>query len=58
MAKGLCRIKDGWTNEDSVWVEYDDGQRQEIPASRYVKQGYGPPLGQLPPCPASGKPNA
>jgi hypothetical protein len=37
--KGVCRIKDGWEDEDSVWVEYhDDGQRQEISATRYVKR--------------------
>lgn len=61
MAKGLCRIKDGWDNEhheDSVWVEYEDGQRQEISAKRYVKQGYKPPLDGLPPCPPTGKPDA
>jgi hypothetical protein len=47
MAIGLYKIKDGWANEDSVWVRYDDGKQLEIPASQYVADGYEPPIDDL-----------
>ena len=47
MAMGLCRIKDGWSNEDSVRVRYEDGKEMEMPASQYQAQGYAPSLDQL-----------
>ena len=48
MAVGLSRTKDGWANEDSVRVRYDDGKEIDIPASQYVADGYTPPLDELP----------
>ena len=51
MARGVCKIKDGWADQDSVIVRYDDGTKMEVPASVYENDGYDPPLQQLPPCP-------
>lgn len=51
MPVGVCKIKDGWANQDSVIVKYDDGQTQEIPASQYISQGYQPDIERLPACP-------
>ena len=48
---GLCRIKAGWRNQDSVLVRYGDGTVQELPARRYIELKYLPPLEDLPPCP-------
>lgn len=48
MAIGLYRTKDGWANEDSVRVQYDDGKELDVPASQYVADGYQPPLDELP----------
>jgi hypothetical protein len=49
-ATGVCRIKDGWGNQDSVIVRYDDGKQFELPRSQYEAQGYQPPFAQLPAC--------
>jgi hypothetical protein len=49
-AKGICKIKNGWVHQDSVWVRYDDGKKLEIPASQYAEQGFQPPIAQLPEC--------
>lgn len=48
---GLCLIKGGWGNQDSVLVRYGDGTVQELPARRYVELKYSPPLEELSPCP-------
>jgi hypothetical protein len=48
--QGICKIKDGWVHQDSVWVLYPDGERIEIPANRYMEQGYLPPIEALPAC--------
>ena len=50
MARGICKIKDGWGNQDSAWVSYDDGTKLEVPEDRYRDQGYQPPFDQLPEC--------
>ena len=47
MPLGLCRIKDGWTNQDSVLVRYNDGTVQELPAHRYAEQRYLPSIHDL-----------
>ena len=39
-AKGICKIKNGWVHQDSVWVQYDDGKKLEIPAGQYAEQGF------------------
>lgn len=48
MANGLYRTKNGWANEDSVRVRYDDGKELDVPASQYITDGYDPPLEELP----------
>jgi hypothetical protein len=51
MPRGVCKIKkNGWIVEDSVLVRYDDGSKLEMPAQRYVEDGYSPLLSQLPWC--------
>jgi hypothetical protein len=50
-ATGVCKIRKGWGTEDSVVIRYDDGEKQEIPASRYIDQGYKPQIDSLPACP-------
>ena len=47
MPLGLCRIKDGWTNQDSVLVRYNDGTVQELPQHRYVELRYLPLVDDL-----------
>ena len=47
---GICKITNGWVHEDSVWVQYDDGERLEIPASQYREESYQPPIEALPEC--------
>jgi len=47
---GICKITNGWVHQDSVWVQYDDGERLEIPASQYREESYQPPIEALPEC--------
>jgi hypothetical protein len=54
-AKGICKIKNGWVHQDSVWVRYDDGKKLEIPASQYAEQGFQPPIEQLSECKGAGQ---
>jgi hypothetical protein len=49
-AHGICKITNGWVHQDSVWVQYDDGERLEIPASQYREESYQPPIEALPEC--------
>ena len=53
MPLGLCRIKDGWTNQDSVLVRYKDGTVQELSQNRYVELRYLPSIGDLISCPGN-----
>jgi surface antigen len=54
MAKGIHRIKDGWVNQHSVLVKYDEGQEMEMPEDRYRSQGYQPAFENLPWKPETG----
>ncbi len=58
-AHGIYRIRDGWVNEHSAVVKFDDGNEVEIPESRYRgrwpdgpmlyrTQGYMPAFDELP----------
>ena len=49
-AHGICKVKGGWVHEDSVWVQYDDGKKLQIPASQYDTEGYQPSIGLLREC--------
>jgi hypothetical protein len=50
MARGICKIKNGWANQDSAWVRYDDGTKLEMPEDKYREAGHQPPFEQLPEC--------
>lgn len=50
MAHGICKIKNGCVYQDSVWVEYDNGKRFEIPANLYRVERHKPSVDQLPEC--------
>jgi hypothetical protein len=50
MVTGICRIRNGWVNQDSVRVRYDNGTTIEISAGYYVASRYKPPLEELPEC--------
>lgn len=56
MPKGLYRIVNGWGNQDSVRVKYNDGKELEIPLSTYVANGYSPSAESLPKHTSDGKP--
>jgi hypothetical protein len=47
---GICRVMNGWIQDDTVWILHDDGKKLEIKASQYEKEGYQPPIKQLPEC--------
>ena len=48
---GICKIPNGWADQDSVIVRSDNGDTREMPASEYSDQGYQPPIEDLPFCP-------
>lgn len=48
MATGIVRVRNGWANQHSVIVLYDDGKEQEVPETRYREAGYSPRFEQLP----------
>jgi hypothetical protein len=48
--RGKCRETNGWGNQDSVKVVYDDGNEMDLPADEYEENGYQPPIDQLPEC--------
>ncbi len=48
MAKGIVRIKDGWTIQDSAIVLFPDGKEMEMPEDRYRKAGHAPAFELLP----------
>lgn len=50
MAVGICKIPNGWANQDSVKARYPDGREEEMPADHYLAQGYNPPIDDLPDC--------
>jgi hypothetical protein len=50
MTQGICKIKDGWVNEYSVWVRSDEGRKLRISESQYRSEGYKPPVELLPEC--------
>jgi hypothetical protein len=48
--QGICRKTKGWGTQDCVIVEYDGGDRLEIPEDQYRQQNYDPPFDELPEC--------
>jgi hypothetical protein len=52
--RGICKIKDGWANQDSAWVRYDNGDKHEMPENKYREAGHEPSFDELPECPEGG----
>jgi hypothetical protein len=48
MTRGVYREHNGWGNQNSVRVRYDDGEEIDLPEERYRAQGYDPPFDWLP----------
>ena len=47
MTVGMYRIKDGWGNQDSVRVRYNDGNELELPEDKYIENDYKPHIYDL-----------
>jgi hypothetical protein len=52
-ARGIYRERNGWSNQHSVRVKYDEHQEfdmpeLDMPEDRYRARGYQPPFDQLP----------
>ena len=46
--RGIYRERNGWGNQHSARVKYDEGQELDVPEERYRARGYQPPFDQLP----------
>ena len=45
--KGLFRERNGWGDQHSVRVKYDERQELDLSENRYRERGYQPPFDQL-----------
>jgi hypothetical protein len=48
MARGICKIKNGWGAQDSVWVQYGASAKFEISEHQYRAKGHEPSFEELP----------
>ena len=46
--KGLFRERNGWGDQHSVRVKYDERQEIDLPEDPYRERGYQPPFDELP----------
>ena len=46
--RGLYRERNGWGNQHSVRVKYDERQELDLAEDRYRARGYQPPFDKLP----------
>jgi hypothetical protein len=46
--KGLFRERNGWGDQHSVRVKYDERQEIDLAEDRYRERGYQPPFDELP----------
>ena len=46
--RGIYRERNGWGNQHSAHVKYDEHQELDLPEDRYRARGYQPPFDQLP----------
>ena len=46
--RGLYRERNGWGNQHSARVKYDEHQELDLPEDRYRERGYQPPFNELP----------
>jgi hypothetical protein len=42
--RGLYRERNGWGNQHSARVKYDEHQELDLPEDRYRERGYQPPF--------------
>jgi len=47
-ARGIYRERNGWGNQHSVRVKYDEHQELDVSEDRYRARCYQPPFDQLP----------
>jgi hypothetical protein len=47
VARGICKIKNGWGAQDSVWVQYGASVKFEISEHQYRTKGHEPPFEEL-----------
>ena len=48
LQRGLYRERNGWGNQHSARVKYDEHQELDLPEDRYRERGYQPPFNELP----------
>ena len=48
MTRGIYRELNGWGNQHSARIRYDDGDEVDLSEDRYRAQGYDPPFDKLP----------
>ena len=53
MPHGVCRVKDGYGDQHSVWVRYSDDHEMEVAERYYREQEYEPEFEELPWCGAN-----
>jgi hypothetical protein len=46
--RGIYRKRNGWGDQHSAHVKYDERQELDISESRYRERGYKPPFDKLP----------
>ena len=46
--RGIYRERNGWGNQHSARVKYDEHQELDLPEDRYRERGYQPPFNELP----------
>jgi hypothetical protein len=47
-AQGLYRVRNGWGNQHSVVMKYDDGKEFEVSETQYRDRDYMPLFDDLP----------
>jgi hypothetical protein len=46
--RGIYRERNGWGNQHSVRVKYDEHQELDVSEDRYRERSYQPPFNELP----------
>ena len=46
--RGIYRERNGWGNQHSARVKYDEHQELDLAEDRYRERGYQPPFDELP----------
>jgi hypothetical protein len=45
--RGIYRERNGWDNQHSARVKYDEHKELDLPEDRYREKGYQPPFNEL-----------